>query len=152
GHQCHPARAPPSLSLVLLPRLELQQSHVRRDVLEHGLNRHPDVERTGLDSDWIGEQPNAAIESHLDHRIWHAKTVEVGSMENAPRLDDANRHDRMPFGCLRPAWGPDARGGNSAHATIAAALDVHLAAAQCPPERLIRSIDVRQRSHDGSLA
>src|SRR5262249_5139015 len=132
--------------------LKLQQSHVRRDVLEHGLNWHPDAERAGLDSDWIGEQPDAAIESHLDHRIWHAKTVEVGSMENAPRLDDANRHDRMPFGCLRPALRAEPRGRKSAHATISAALDAHLAAAQRPPERLIRSIDVRQRSHDGSLA
>src|SRR5262249_44359017 len=151
GHRCHPARAPPSLSLVLLPRLELQKGHVRRDVLEHGLDRHPDTERSGLDFDWIGKQPDAAIESHLDHRIRHAKTVEVGSMESAPRLDDANRRDRMPFGCLRPALRTEPRGGKAAEPAIFAALDADFAGAQRPPERLIRSVDVWQRSHDGSL-
>src|SRR5262249_56270988 len=99
---------------------ELQQSRVRRDVLEHSLNWHPDAERAGLDFDWIGEQPNAAIESHLDHRIWHAKTVEVGSMKSAPRLHDANRPNRMPFGFLPPALRAEPRAGKSAQAARSA--------------------------------
>src|SRR5215471_1063221 len=91
------------------------------------------------------------IASHLDHRIRHAKTVEVGSMESAPRLDDANRRDRMPFGCLRPTVRTEPRGGKAEQAAISATLDADLAVAQRPPERLIRSVDVWQRSHDGSL-
>src|ERR1700738_3529412 len=134
-----------------LPRLEFQQGYIRRDVLEHGLDREPDAKRGGLNADRIGEQPDAAVEPHLDHRVRHVETIEVASVKNTPRLDDAGRCDRMPLGCLRAALRAEPRGGKTTCAAIPAALDAHLAMAQRPPERLVRSIDGRQKPHDGSL-
>src|SRR5258708_2936898 len=122
-----------------LPRLELQQGYIRRDVLERGLDGEPDGRRGGLNADRIGKQPDAAVEPHLDHRVRHVETIEVGSVKNAPRLDDAGRRDRMPLGCLRAALRAEPRGGKPTSAAIPAALDAHLATAPRPPERLARS-------------
>ena len=84
-------------------------------------------------------------------RVGHRQALEVRPMEHAPRLQRTARRDRDPFAVVGAAMRAVARRRETMRAAVPAALHLHLAAAQRLPERLVGTVGLRQRPHDGSL-